>query len=192
MTRQTRDDVDVVTLGISALQSQCPLLTACFNETLRLTKTGASVRTILEDVKLDDQYFLKKGAFVQIPTGVMQSDLKVWGPDAKEFNPRRFLTQESLPKDEKKAQSQAFIPWGGGKNLCPGRHLAYTEIVAFVAILVYGFDLTMSDGSNLKVPKGGFQKLGVASISPEKDLDVLIRRREEFEDVVWEFKVDNS
>ncbi|KAF8855360.1 cytochrome P450 [Acephala macrosclerotiorum] len=191
-TRQTRDGTDFVTLDISRLQSHCPLLTACFNETLRLNKTGASVRTILNDVMLEDRYLLKKGAFVQIPTGVMQSDLKIWGQDAKEFNPQRFLAQDSLSKEEKKARAQAFIPFGGGKHLCPGRHLAFTEIVAFVAMLLHGFELSMTDSKNLRVPKGEFQKLGVASISPEGDLDVLIKRREEFEGVLWEFDVGNA
>ncbi|TVY21382.1 7-alpha-hydroxycholest-4-en-3-one 12-alpha-hydroxylase [Lachnellula arida] len=186
-SRKTRDGIETVTLNISMLQSHCPLLTACFNETLRLNKTGASVRTILEDVMLDDRYLLKKGAFVQIPTGVLQSDLDVWGPDAKLFNPQRFLTQDSLRKDVKKAQNQAYMPFGGGKNLCPGRHLAFTEITAFVAMLVLGFELSLSDGAKLQVPKGEFQRLGVASISPDKDLDVSIKRREEFEGVTWEF-----
>lgn len=186
-SRETRDGIETVTLNISMLQSHCPLLTACFNETLRLNKTGAAVRTILEDVMLADRYLLKKGAFVQIPTGVLQSDLNVWGPDAKLFNPQRFLMQESLPKDVKKAQNQAYMPFGGGKNLCPGRHLAFTEITAFVAMLVLGFELSLSDGAKLQVPKGGFQRLGVASISPDKDLDVSIKRREEFEGVTWEF-----
>lgn len=191
-TRTIRDGVEVVTLDISRLQSHCPLLTACFHETLRLNKTGASVRTILNDVMLEDRYLLKKGAFVQIPTGVMQSDCRTWGPDAKQFKPQRFLTQNSLSKEERKAQMQAFTPFGGGKHLCPGRHLAFTEIVAFVAMLAYGFDLSMTNGSKLYVPKGQFQKLGVASISPEGDLDVLIQRRKEFEGVVWEFDVGNA
>ncbi|TVY26205.1 7-alpha-hydroxycholest-4-en-3-one 12-alpha-hydroxylase [Lachnellula hyalina] len=186
-SRKTRDGIETVALHISMLQSHCPLITACFNETLRLNKTGAAVRTVLEDVMLDNRYLLKKGAFVQIPTGLLQSDLNVWGPDAKQFNPQRFLTQNSLPKDVRKAQNQAYMPFGGGKNLCPGRHLAYTEIVAFVAMLVLGFELSTSDGGKLHVPKGEFQRLGVASISPEKDLDILITRRKEFEDVTWEF-----
>jgi cytochrome P450 len=192
ITRQIRDGAEVISLNISTLQSHCPLLTACFHETLRLNKTGASVRTILEDVMLDDSYLLKKGAFIQIPTGVLHADANVWGPDATEFNPRRFLNQDSLPRDVRKAQNQAFIPFGGGKHLCPGRHLAFTEIVAFVAMLLYGFEVEMSSGGRLEVPEGEFQKLGVASISPSKDLDVLIKRRKGFEGVVWEFEVDNA
>ena len=188
-TREMRNGADVVTLDIAKLQSHCPLLVACFNETLRLTKTGASVRTILKDVMLNDQYLLKEGSFLQIPTGVMQADPKTWGPNAKEFKPERWLTQDTLPKEAKKAQTLAFIPFGGGKALCPGRHLAFTEITAFVAMLLFGFELTLSDGAILPVPKGEFQRLGVASISPEKDLDVLVKRRQEFEGAVWKFDV---
>jgi cytochrome P450 len=191
-SRETGIGGDVVTLDIAKLQSRCPLLVACFNETLRLTKTGASVRTVLKDVMLNDQYLLKKGSFLQIPTGVMQADPRTWGPDAKEFKPERWLTQDSLPKEVKKAQTLAFIPFGGGRALCPGRHLAFTEITAFVAMLIYGFELRMNDGSTLPVPKGEFQKLGVASISPAKDLDVLVKRRQEFEGVVWKFDVGDA
>lgn len=192
MVRETQNGVETVTLNVSRLQTDCQLLTACCTETLRLVKTGASVRTILKDVMLDDQYLLKKGAFIQIPTGVTQSDPKTWGPDAKQFNPRRFLDQTSLSKEDKKAQNQAFIPFGGGKNLCPGRHLAFTEVAAFVAMLVLGYELNMSDGGKLQVPKGEFQKLGVASISPLKDLDVLAKRREEFAGVVWKFEAGDA
>jgi cytochrome P450 len=76
-TRETRDGVDVVTLNIAMLQTHCPLLVACFNETMRLTKIGASVRIILKDVMLNDQYLLKKGSFLQNPTGALQSDPKI-------------------------------------------------------------------------------------------------------------------
>jgi cytochrome P450 len=122
----------------------------------------------------------------------MQSDPKIWGPDAKEFKPERWLTQDWFSKEAKKAQTMAFIPFGGGKNLCPGRHLAFTEITGFVAMLLYGFELSTSDGGILPVPKGGFQRLGVASISPEKELEVLVKRRPNFEHVVWEFNVGRA
>jgi len=185
--RTSRDGTDTVTLDISLLKSNCTVMTACFHETLRLIKTGASVRTILSDVMLNDKYLLKKGAFVQIPSGVLHVDPVTWGPDAKEFNPYRFCNQESLPKEQRRNQEKAYIPFGGGKNLCPGRHLAFTEITAFVAMVIYGFEISMADGSTWEVPKGEFQRLGVASISPKDDLDVLIKRKAEFEGVVWKF-----
>lgn len=50
----------------------------------------------------------------------------------------------------------------------------------------------MSDGSVLKIPERGFQKLGVASRSPKSDVDVLISRRTEFEGVTWLFDSGKS
>ena len=114
------------------------------------------------------------------------------GPDAKEFKPERWLAQDPLLKEARKAQAMAFFPFGGGKNLCPGRHLAFTEITGFVAMLLYGFELSMGDGGVLPVPKGEVQKLGFASISPEKELEVLVKRRPNFEGVVWEFNVGSA
>jgi cytochrome P450 len=191
-TRKIQDGFELVSLNIALLQTHCPLLTASFYETLRLTKTGASVRTTLSDVLLDNQYLLKKGAIIQIPTGVLQSNVNTWGDDSKAFNPRRFIEKESLSKEAKKAQTRAFIPFGGGKNLCPGRHLAFTEITAFVAMMVYGFDVEMNDGGVLQVPEAEFQRLGVGSLSPKKDVAVLIQRREEFGGVTWQFDTGNG
>lgn len=128
VTRSTRNGVDTVALDISMIETHCPLLVSCYSETLRLNKTGASIRTALSDVMLNDQYLLKKGSLIQIATDLVQSDPKTWGPDAKYFNARRFMGKEYLPKEEKKAQTQAWMPFGGGRNLCPGRHLAFTEI----------------------------------------------------------------
>lgn len=56
-----------------------------------------------------------------------------------------------------------------------------------MAMMVYGFELCMSDGSGLEVPESGFQKLGVASRSPKSDIDVLISRRKVFEGATWVF-----
>lgn len=82
---------------------------------------------------LDDRHLLKKGSVVHLVTEAFQLDTEIWGADAARFNPERFLAKVS--KENKKVQSQAFIPFGGGKNMCPGRHLALTEITSFVAML---------------------------------------------------------
>ncbi|KAK2628797.1 hypothetical protein QTJ16_001900 [Diplocarpon rosae] len=181
-----------VVLSIGALRERCPLLTACFQETLRLVKTGASVRVVLEDTMLGEKYLLKKGGVVQIPTGLLQSDPATWGPEAKEFDPYRWTEAKTTHKedrDRRKVQSQAFVPFGGGKNLCPGRHLAFNEITAFVAMVVWGFDIRGGDGKTLEAQRGGLCNLGDGSTSPKGDLDVCIRRRKGFEGLVFEFDV---
>ncbi len=193
--REGEEGSEKVVLSIGALREKCPLLAASFQETLRLVKTGASVRTILEDTMLGDQYLLKKGAIVQIPTGVLQSDKQTWGEDSKVFNPYRWLESKGKAgkevKEERKLQTQAYLPFGGGKNLCPGRHLAFNEISAFVAMVVLGFEIERKGGGVLSAPQteGGTCNLGDGSTSPKGDVDIQIRRREEFEGATFGFDV---
>ncbi|PVH68262.1 cytochrome P450, partial [Cadophora sp. DSE1049] len=190
-------------LDIEGLREKCPLLTACFHESLRLVKTGFSIRTVLEDTLLAEDYLLKKGAIIQIPTGVLQADRETWGPDAEIFNPYRWLDGTSglenggtgsenvyKSKEKRKAQNSAFIPFGGGKNLCPGRHLAYNEIAAFVAVVVFGFDIEGGEkGGLVKAPEMATNKLGDGSTSPKRDVRIRIRRRSGWEGVKWGFVV---
>lgn len=137
---------------------------------------------------LDETYLLKKGAIVQIPTGVLQASPSTWGPDASEFNPQRWLSSPS--KEEKKLRGQAYVPFGGGKNLCPGRHLAFVEVTAFVGMVVMGFDVQTGEGGTVKVPVMGNLPLGgIASLSPKGKVDVLITRRDEFDGVGFGFEV---
>jgi cytochrome P450 len=177
--------LDRLALDYTKVETHCPLLVSCYYETLRLNKTGSLLRGVLSDTILNDQYLLKKGSFIQIATGHIHLDPNNWGPDSQNFNPERFLARES--RERNKIQGQAFLPFGGGRNLCPGRHLAFTEITSFVAMLVYGFDISMSDASVLKIPERRFHKMAVASRSPKEDIDVVIRRRKEFQRAVWEF-----
>lgn len=191
VTRSDRGGLDTVILDHTKIETDCPLLVSCYNETLRLNKTGSLLRVVLSDTLLNNQYLLKKRSFIQIATGEIHTDPNTWGPDAKDFKASRFLAHEATSKEERKAQNQAFIPFGGGRNLCPGRHLAFTEITSFVAMLVYGFEVSMSDGSALRIPERCFHKMAVASRSPKEDIDVVIRRRNEFEGVTWGFNTES-
>ncbi|KAI0401332.1 cytochrome P450 [Xylaria palmicola] len=78
---------------------------------------GTSVRLALEDHMLDGKYLIKKGGMVMISGRVQQSSPSLWGrtPGSERHNP------------------VAFRGFGGGTTLCPGRHLATTEIPAGTA-----------------------------------------------------------
>jgi hypothetical protein len=100
------------------------------------------------------------------------------------------MKKKGLTKQQKKAQTQGLLPFGGGKHLCPGRHLAFTEIVSFVALVVYGFEVQLEGGGLLKLPPYKTAQLGENSKKPVYDLEVLIKRREEYKGVTWGFSVD--
>jgi cytochrome P450 len=156
----------------------CPLLISTFQEIQRLKQHGNAVRWVSADTRLDG-YLLKKGAVMQIPSSVLNTASSIWGPDAGSFNPRRFLDL-----DDKKTRQRGYIPFGGGRNLCPGRHLAFTEALGFVAAFVLGFDM-----QGAKIIGARTHKLGFGARKPERDLKVSIRRREGFEDAKWRFNV---
>ncbi|KAN0105006.1 cytochrome P450 [Hyaloscypha variabilis] len=155
---------------------KCRLLISTFQEMQRVKQHGNAVRFVTADTRLDG-YLLKEGSIVQIPSAVLHTDVAVWGKDAKSFDARRFLGV-----DEKAARQRGFMPFGGGKHLCPGRHLAFVETLGFVAAFVMGFEMNSARrvGSRL-------QKLGFGARKPERDLEVVVSRRKGFEDVRWGF-----
>lgn len=93
-------------------------------ETLRLYPPAVFVvRQAFEDIELNN-ILIPKGMNIQIPVPMLQQLPDVWGPDALEFNPKRFehgvLGACKFP--------QAYIPFGFGPRICVGQHLAMTEM----------------------------------------------------------------
>ncbi|KUJ10783.1 cytochrome P450 [Mollisia scopiformis] len=171
---------------------KCPLLISAYNEAMRLTNIQSGTRVILEDFMLgagagEDQdqkrqgYLLKKGSLLTTPARITHLSQEVWGDDVAEFKPERW---QNLTK----MQKRAFIPFGGGKHLCPGRDFAFAEIVGTMAVMLLGFDVVGMDGEAIKLPEGNEMKFGVAGPDEEgKTMKVKIRRRVGWEDVIWEF-----
>ncbi|KAH8658719.1 cytochrome P450 [Tricladium varicosporioides] len=189
--RTTKDGKDCAVVDTSLFQAQCPLLVSSFHETLRLVGAATSVRSVVTPTTLSSSssattYSLQSPAVIQLPSGVTHTSPAIWGPDANTFNPGRFLpkTKATLDKDTRRKQAQGYFPFGGGKHLCPGRHFATTEILAFIAAIVLGFDV---EGST--VPERAFQKLGTGVRKPICDVDVGIARREGWENVKWIFRL---
>jgi cytochrome P450 len=194
VTRKRVDGTDTLEMDITGFQKKCPLLCSAWEETLRLVDSASSARMVVQDTMLADKYLLKAGSVVQMPSGVTHNSPDIWGDDAATFNPRRFIRPDGkrdlAAREKRKMQTQGYFPFGGGKHLCPGRHFAFTEVMGFVATLVYGFEISMGNGSGtLKMPKLAKQKMGTGVRKPATDMDVLIKRRKEFEGVKWTYFV---
>ena len=115
-------------LDINTLQDACPLLVSTYREVLRLRTQSSTSRWVTQDTLLNDRYLLKKDSVVLIPGAIIHAD-PIWGPDAKEFNPRRFMGKSDV-------KAGANRTWGGGQTLCPGRFFATAEITCSVAMMV--------------------------------------------------------
>ncbi|OTB03618.1 hypothetical protein M426DRAFT_321542 [Hypoxylon sp. CI-4A] len=175
-------------LRIADLRDTCPTLVAVYRECLRLGSDTYSTRLVKQDYMLADRYFLKKNAVVQIAGGVIHADARIWGDDVAEFNHRRFLDNDNNSNNNnKKSQAKnsnayhpaAFRAFGGGKTLCPGRHFAMNEILAFVALVVLQFDMKPAQGETIEVPRKNDGVLPVHILEPVRPVEVRILRRED-------------
>lgn len=127
---------DLVTLDVSRVKESSPLLVSILKEVLRYHGIGTSVRFVTQDHMLGDKYLLKKGGIVMIHGPVQHSSVAAYGEDVDVFHHRRFVRSKS----KKNPNPVAFRGFGGGSTLCPGRHFASTEILAFVAMMIMRFD----------------------------------------------------
>ena len=59
-----------------------------------------------------------------------------------EFDPERFIN--------KKTKGFSFYPYGGGKRICLGMHLAKLEITTILALLVANLKFELEPGFKIK------------------------------------------
>jgi cytochrome P450 len=94
--------------------------TAVIKETLRLRQVSYNIgRRTSEPVELGG-YRLPAGTFVWPSIAAIHTDRRIWGADADEFRPERWL--------EPDPPLHAFIPFGGGTHRCLGALFAETEM----------------------------------------------------------------
>lgn len=115
---------------------------------------------------LDNQYLLKKGSTVMMPAPVQHHDATIWGPGHDTFDHLRF-------EKDKRHRQAGFHAFGGSTTLCPGRHFATTEILAFTAIMVMHFDVVPK--SSPWVEPREKVEFWEATSSPDTDFEVEIR-----------------
>ena len=165
-----------VSVDVTAIRERCPLLVSTSNEVLRFVGASTSTLIVHEDVYIDDRYLLTKGALVQISATAVHSDPDVWGPNAANFDPERFLKPA-------KVHPSAFRTFGGGSTLCPGRHLASDEILVFTAMFLHGFDVGFAADTARLPQRDDTNMLSITK--PKTDLALRLSRRQGMEKASW-------
>lgn len=183
-----------VTMDITTFETKLPLLVSCYRETLRLCNHSVCSRRILEDMTVTDQdgqsYLLKKGVDIQLPAGVTHRVTSSWGADVETFRADRFLASTSKLTDADRTRKLAYMPFGAGRHLCPGRNFAFAEIVACAAVLLLGFDIKAT-GMNFEEMQMRGPRLSSSTVKPVdngKGLGAKITPREGFVNVAWKFR----
>ncbi|MCJ1470534.1 hypothetical protein MMC07_009180 [Pseudocyphellaria aurata] len=186
---KTVDNNLVRYLDITLLKTKCLLLTSTFQEVLRYRSMGTSIRHVMQDTVLNDQWLLKKDCMVQMPSRIIHTDSKIWGTDVDEFNPRRFLKDQG--QNMKRPNPAAFRAFGGGTTLCPGRHFATNEVLAVVSMFVMRYDMTPTDGE-WSLPKTDNTNVASVIMEPDTDVEVEISARKGFEEGRWIYDLKDS
>lgn len=186
----------VATIEITQIEARCPLLVSCYKETIRLRNSNVSPRMMISDTTISDgqgrQYLLKKDTDVQIVSVIAQQMEEVWGPDAKEFDPTRFLPTTTTDKEARrveKTKDRAFIPFGGGRHLCPGQAFGFAEIMSVTVTLLVGFEVEAT-GIGFNDVQAGVLKLGSSTLKPAREGEgtaFRLARRKGWEGVKWRY-----
>lgn len=96
-------------------------------ETLRLTPAVAAIMRRLMAPTTVAGVELPGGTMTMLPIAWHHHDPRVWGADASEFRPDRFLTPDGRSTSDHATPGPLF-PFGGGERRCLGEHLAHLEM----------------------------------------------------------------
>ncbi|KAH7304032.1 cytochrome P450 [Stachybotrys elegans] len=173
LAKATKEDNGVSTVDLEIIKHQCPIMLSTFQEVLRFHTSGVATRQVLQDHLLDGRYLLKKGSMLLIPASVQHNLTSTWGDDAGSFNHKRFVALGAR-RDRKRAM--AFRAFGGGLDLCPGRHFATTDVLAFAALAMLRFDIQPTKGEWV-LPTTENTSQGFTINQPDTDVEIEIRSR---------------
>jgi len=127
-----------------------PYLDAVINEGLRVHSTiGAGLPRIVPAgglTVLGERF--KEGTWVSVPTYTTQRNKAVWGQNADEFYPERWIGADG---EAKKEMMRAFAPFSLGPRACIGRNLALMQLHIMVATLFRRYSTVLESNAPLPV-----------------------------------------
>ncbi|KAI8318921.1 cytochrome P450 [Martensiomyces pterosporus] len=140
------------------IKEKLPFLEACVYESMRIRPTIPSLPRIVPPGGVTFQgHFIPEGytCLVAIPAANMNRDM--WS-NPHIFNPERFIDNEENKRN--------VLTFSSGVRICPGRHLAWVEILTTLANLFNVYDFALP-GDALFTPDH-LDKHGQPVIMPQK------------------------
>lgn len=135
-----------------ATARQLPYLEAVVNETLRFHPAVSMMmeRIVPEGgLTLPDGSVVPGGSLVGMNPYIVGRNKGVFGADADDFRPDRWLQQQGegdeAYKDRMQLWGTAQIQFGGGSRICLGRNLSIMEVYKVVPTLIATFDIELED-----------------------------------------------
>ncbi|KAI6098890.1 cytochrome P450 [Pisolithus croceorrhizus] len=180
-----------------------PLLDSVIQETIRLRLISTPLRQaecdteIVVDAAASRRVTVRKGEYVMAHLMGTHWDER-WYEQPNKFVPDRFISgryasgEEAIDGDYSARPKRTRLPffgWGGGREMCRGRHLAVYEMKLIVALCVHYLHITHADSdkyesclssANLLPPRAKKQSVGVQ----QTEHDVMVWLNLEGMDVV--------
>ncbi|KAK4549808.1 hypothetical protein LTR36_005109 [Oleoguttula mirabilis] len=146
-----------------------PHLNAVIKEALRLNPALAlPMERVVppSGLKIGD-IFLPPGTVVGINPWVLHRDKRIFGHDAEQWQPRRWLDGDA---EKVKYMEQHLLTFGAGKRTCLGRHIAMLELTKLVPALLMRYEMKLAE------PEKEWRVINSWAVRQE-GLDVLLSRR---------------
>ncbi|KAL3728852.1 hypothetical protein ACJRO7_033439 [Eucalyptus globulus] len=110
-------------------------------ETLRMHSPGPLMARESREACTINGYEIPKKTKIVINTYAVGRDPEFWS-DPESFVPERFLNSSV----DFRGSSFEYIPFGGGRRICPGINFGIANIELPLALLLYHFDWSLADG----------------------------------------------
>ncbi|KAF3018818.1 hypothetical protein E8E14_004443 [Neopestalotiopsis sp. 37M] len=119
--------------------SKLPYFQACLKESLRIhnpVPMGLPRIAPAGGLTIGDRT-IPAGTTVSVNPWVIHHSKEIWGPDALEFNPDRWLGPDATQLDK------FWCPFGAGYMSCPGQHFAKMELSKILSTVVRDYDISL-------------------------------------------------
>ncbi|KAG2781192.1 hypothetical protein Pcac1_g9042 [Phytophthora cactorum] len=119
---------------------------AALRETLRLYPSVPIVsKEAVHDTVLSDGTCIAAGTLAGLPMYALGRMPHVWGPDAAEFKPERWIDSGKLIS----VSAYQFVAFNAGPRLCLGKNLAMLEMKLIVASLLSKYHVELESPENV-------------------------------------------
>ncbi|KAH7067132.1 cytochrome P450 monooxygenase-like protein [Paraphoma chrysanthemicola] len=133
-------------------KTHLPFFVACIKEGLRLHPPAPNLlaRVMPMHGKIIDGHFVPGGFEVTSHAYTVQRDRVMYGDDAGEFNPDRWLVSEKRTFELEAAQ----FTFGMGPRICLGKDIAMMEIYKLLPQVIRKFDIELEQAGEYVVEGG--------------------------------------
>ncbi|KAL2870606.1 cytochrome P450 [Aspergillus lucknowensis] len=159
---------------IAVMLENLPYLTAVCNEVLRFIPPVPLIRRISIIPTTILGHAIPAGTQVLLCPYAINRNPGLWGPDAEEFKPERWISPETgkANNDGGMGSNFANLTFSHGPRSCIGQNFAKAELRTLVAVFVSRFRFALAQPDENIVP------VGIISVRPRDGLHLRIERVE--------------